>query len=195
MRPRNMGSIGLNGKIGGPGGGGAGGYSMSLSGKSANITTTEDPKLKEIRTQLMERFLFPLMRRDMTDVFHNFYLLSSIKSIISSLKERNPDVEYYENLIAFIEDSYNVYKSLHKIYETDPESKKGFGNFVVRTATISIKPQYHLYNLIIGKPAKGTPYNQQIIDYIIYLLTRVNLTYKEIHSLVRRRFGLPEVEP
>jgi hypothetical protein len=170
-----------------------GSTSISLAGKTSVGAVSEDPRIKEVRTLIIERFLMPLMRRDTKEVYHNFYLLPRIKSTIEALKERNPDMEYYHDIVSFLEDSFNVYKTVNTLYENNPENKSGFGNFMVRTATITLKPQYHLYNLIIGKPPKGEQYKKEIIEYILVLLSRINLKYDEIYTLVRRRFGYPEV--
>jgi hypothetical protein len=186
MLGKRTSSMSLTGK---PSGGGV----MSLTGRNESIATTLiNRDVKELQLQLMDRFLFPLMRRDTTAVYRNFYLLPGLRSKITSLKDRNPDLQYYESLLTFIEDSYSVYKTVTNSYAKDGENT-GFGNFMVRTVTVSLKPEYHLYNLIIGKPPKNVEYDEEIIAYIMELMTRVNLTFNEIYMLVRRRFGYPEV--
>lgn len=179
--------------------------SISMLGNSvvsSGITLTGKPyvsvgdtilntQVKELQTQIMDRFLFPLMRRDVDDVYRNFYLLPGIKSRIAILKDSSPELDYYSTLMTFIEDSYSVYKTLNN-YQKKTGQDRGFGNFIVNTVTVTLKPEYHLYNLIIGKPPKTVPYNDDIVNYILDLLTRVNLTYNEIFVMVRRRFGLPE---
>lgn len=179
-------SISLSGKP--SAGWGAGGTaSISLLGKTADRTSDDDPRVRELRSLILDRFLLPLMRKDMTGVYNNFYLLGHVKSTIQLLKGSNQDVDYYADLVAFIEDSFSVYKTFSSLNRNNRD-KLGFGTLMVRTATVTLKPQFHLYNVIIGRPEKGTPYRKEILDYIEQLLGRINLPFDRIDALVKERF-------
>jgi len=65
-------------------------------------------------------------------------------------------------------------------------------NIVYKTAMISLKPEYSLYNMIVGVPdfIAGQSYNPSILNEIRLLLVAPNVSYDIIKADITRKFNL-----
>jgi len=64
-------------------------------------------------------------------------------------------------------------------------------NIVYKTSMINLKPDYSLYNMILGRPdfAGGERYNQDVLDDIRRLLTSQNVNYNIISAFIMKKFA------
>ena len=62
---------------------------------------------------------------------------------------------------------------------------------VYKTAMISLKPEYSLYNMVLGRPnfAGGDKYNPIILDEIRALLISSNVNYNIISAIIIKKFA------
>ena len=68
--------------------------------------------------------------------------------------------------------------------------KNNIINMVYKTTKIQILPEYEIYNLIIGKPTKKEPYNDNIINDIKSLITTENITYDKISKYIINKYNV-----
>ena len=96
-----------------------------------------------------------------------------------------PSLKMYIDILTI----YNNVLNEHK-HSLDLESKiytstyENLINIIYKTSMIKLKPEYDLYNLILGAPniASGEDYNPEIINDILQMVGYVNTSFQKIQQ-------------
>jgi len=175
----------------------------NLSGKKNNYsenkynTVTSEPlELYKLKAQIMATILFPIISQQWTVVMENRFIISIIKEKIEKMYDKyykmyciiNPnhvifkDIGFYRDVItlaeAIIIEHNDVIDMEKKLYG----KRSDVGTLVFRTKMIKLKPEFEVYNLIIGRPKKGTSYNENTIQYIKQMVGQENITFDKIRK-------------
>ena len=144
----------------------------------------------------MATILFPIISQQWTVVMENRFIISIIKEKIEKMYDKyykmyciiNPnhvifkDIGFYRDVItlaeAIIIEHNDVIDMEKKLYG----KRSDVGTLVFRTKMIKLKPEFEVYNLIIGRPKKGTSYNENTIQYIKQMVGQENITFDKIRK-------------
>jgi len=157
----------------------------NLSGKilfSQNIPL----EIKNLKIYILNNIILPLISKKWDILRENLFCLDNIKKKIN-LYYSLDDLVIYKNIINVIEVIVNEHIELEelekKVYGT---KKEEFAKLVYKTTMIQLKPEYEIYNIIIGKPCRdlNTTYNEEIINDIIRLLKVENINFNKIKEYI-----------
>jgi hypothetical protein len=161
-------------------------YESSLSGKM-ELKINYD-KLKEIKIYLLNKILLPAIQNNWDKLKENLLCLNNIEDKLNYYSEKYPlgELDYYKNLIRLTELLMLKDKEI-KLLEKNNNDTESIGTFFYKTCYVKLKPEYEIYNLILGKPKKGEGYNTNIINNINILLKKDNISFQEIKSNIENK--------
>jgi len=161
-------------------------YESSLSGKM-ELKINYD-KLKEIKIYLLNKILLPAIQNNWDKLKENLLCLNNIEDKLNYYSEKYPlgELDYYKNLIRLTELLMLKDKEI-KLLEKNNNDTDSIGTIFYKTCYVKLKPEYEIYNLILGKPKKGEGYNTNIINNINILLKKDNISFQEIKSNIENK--------
>lgn len=160
---------------------------------SLNMCSVDLPShIKELKTILFNRIIFPLIQNNTTSILKNSYILPKIKDkfIKYSLLYKNLGLQFYNDLILLIEKMIEHIEENNNFQEKFIELKRGVGDFVVRVTRLRLLAQFEIYNLIFGFPQNGQKYDDIKIGFIKNLIRNDKLTFEQIQEIVLKEFPL-----
>ena len=110
--------------------------------------------------------------------YYNHYKLEDLKIYIEFLKiikivlEKNEQLNEYESQVNY------------------KKEKNYITSMIYKTTKIVLLPEYEIYNSIIGKPKRSTneKYDENIINEIVRLIKREDITYDKIKTIVENKY-------
>lgn len=164
--------------------------------------TSEPLELLNIKTQIMTIILFPIISQQWTVVMENRFIISIIKDKIEKMYNKyykmyriiNPqhvvlkDVAFYRDVITLAEAIIIEHDDVTDLERKLYGKRSDVGTLVFRTKMIKLKPEYEVYNLVIGRPGKGECYNEKTIHYIKELVEQENITFDKIRKQIHEHF-------
>jgi hypothetical protein len=189
---------------------------LSLTGKNSYNRLTISGKqsskehisleIKKIKIFILNNLIIPLLSKQWKVLNENLICLSRISK----------KIDYYYDIYKL--DDLVIYRELLKIFdfvrfqndELETLEKQSLNNMNVsnvnnplnvvnmnlttmihKTHTIiKLKPEYEIYDLILGKPNKksGDNYNEEIIKYIEKLLLKCDISFNKIKETILKKF-------
>ena len=161
-------------------------YESSLSGKM-ELKINYD-KLKEIKIYLLNKILLPAIQNNWDKLKENLLCLNNIENKLNYYSEKYPlgELDYYKNLIHLTELLMLKDKEI-KLLEKNNNDTDSISTIFYKTCYVKLKPEYEIYNLILGKPKRGQGYNTDIINNINILLKKDNISFQEIKSNIENK--------
>jgi hypothetical protein len=164
---------------------------INLTGKIDN-RTSPNYKINKLKKYILTNYIIPLYSEQWQIINNNKLLIDE------TINQINIYYKLYklDDLALFLE-LLKVFKILidknDMLNDLKDKSKREFDknsiiSMVYKTTKIRILPEYELYNSILGKPNKKTPYNDAIINDIKTLMTRPNITYDAINEYVHNKY-------
>jgi len=164
---------------------------LKLSGK---ITQTIVPTyISNIQINIMNNIILPMVNSQWQTLQQNLFLIETLKPKLALYYSvyKLPELLVYQNILSICSNLMNEHLQL-----TDLE-KQFYGstlnnvtNIVYKTTMINLKPEYSLYNMILGPPkfASGESYNPAIIAEIQSMLLVQNVDYSLIKADILYKF-------
>ena len=150
---------------------------ISLTGKNStknNILGKNDFKqiipqdLKNIKIKLINNIILPLISKKWKTIEENIFILETIKIKLNKYYKlfKSEDILLYLQIINAFETVISEHEQLDELEKQTYSSKNNISTVVFKTALIKLKPEYELYNLILGKHDKklNSTYNENIIN-------------------------------
>lgn len=173
---------------------------LSLSGKKignshslVGLTTNNNKisyELKLLKINILNKLLIPLISNKWDILYENICLLDNIKEKINYYENRYiDDLTIYKEIIKAIEVIYFEHKQLEKL-EKQVYGTENVSTMYYKTSLIKLKPEYEIYNVIIGKPDKNKKekYNDLIINDIKFLLKDNNIVFNKIREFIINKY-------
>uniref|UniRef100_A0A6C0B9Y6 Uncharacterized protein n=1 Tax=viral metagenome TaxID=1070528 RepID=A0A6C0B9Y6_9ZZZZ len=159
----------------------------NLLGKNISLQKDIPQDIKQLKIKIMNNIILPLISRQWSQLYENRFFLDGIKIKLDYYYKlyKLEDLLLYKNIIYAFELMLNEHFQLSElekqIYKTNE-----FTSIVYKTAMIKLKPEYELYDTILGKPKreKNQSYNDSTILYIQHLLAKENMTFQKIKEQV-----------
>ena len=163
-------------------------FESSLSGKIEIKIDSNYSKIKEIKIYLLNKILLPAIQKKWVELKENLLCLEHIQQKINYYSEKYPlsELDYYKNLIQLTESlmaKEDEIKRLSNMNMTTDDITKIY----YHTSYIKLKPEYEIYNLILGKPPKSKGYESNIINNINVLLKKNNISFQEIKKTLENK--------
>ena len=178
--------------------------SLSLSGKSSyndinlygrkttgTINIPQD--IKDIKIQILNKILLPLISKKWQTLRENLFCLDNLKKKVNSYYNiyKLDDLQIYKEILNTFEtvmaEHVQLEKLEKKIYASEDPA---FHSAIYKTMPISLKPEYEIYNVILGKPNKNSDekYDLVIISEIELLLRKNNIHFGMIKEFLLHKY-------
>lgn len=158
-------------------------FNPSLKGLKLNQGETPQ-EIKSLKTNIMNVALIPILSQNFNFVRDNRFQLTLQKNKIKKLQKKYPqeDLVFFEHIIRVAESTIDNYEELLNLENTFYGAKKEVGTMIHRTKMIKLKPEYELYNMILGKPKNK--YNNDLLLLISNLMKVSQINYEKIKEKV-----------
>jgi len=163
---------------------------FSLSGKN-NTSGCVPFEIQKIKIKIFNTLLLPLFSKQWDIVQENMFLLEHYKSKIDFYYQfyKLDELLLYKEILHIFDmlvEHYNQVIDLEKqFYKTD--AKNQVIQMVYRTTMIKLRPEYELYDNILGKPKEK--YREDIIQDIQKYIGMENINYQKIKEAIIGKYG------
>jgi len=175
---------------------------LNLSGKKFSNETTIVLEIKKIKIHILNNLIIPLMSKQWKVLNENILCLNKLKKKLDyyyDMYKLDELLIYKEIMLLFdyiICQNQQLVNLEQKFYlntnQGDGNINTNFSTMIYTTNTIiKLKPEYELYNLILGKPDKklNQQYNSDIVLNIKKLLTNDNINFNIIKETIIKKYG------
>ena len=166
---------------------------IHLSGKkmSGNIDIPRD--IKNIKIQILNNILLPLISKKWKTLKENYICLHNLKQKINSYYEiyKLDDLLIYKEILnsfeSVIDEHVQLEKLEKKLYATEDNS---VFSGIYKTTPIRLKPEYEIYDLVLGKPNRNNneKYDIIIITEIELLLKKTDINFGIIQQFLLNKY-------
>ena len=170
---------------------------LNLAGDRTTNESIISIEIKQIKILILNSLVIPLLSKQWETLNQNLICLDKVKRKINNYYEKYKldDLLIYKELIKAIEIIMCEHKQLedleNKLYNpTRKSSSLNFSTMIYKTSMIKLKPEYEIYNLILGNPnvKLQEKYNEEIIKTIEQLLSVDNITFNAIKEVVTKKY-------
>lgn len=171
-------------------------HKLNLSGKNTMIQYNSY-EVKCLKIKIMNNIIIPLITRQWKILNENIFLLETLKKKINFYYSiyKLEDLIIYRDVLSILEVLLGEHIQLEdiekKMYGNSDDSEN-MSQMIYKTTMIRLKPEYEIYDNILGKPKKerNENYNENIIKDIQLLLKNNNITFNKIKELIVEKYTL-----
>jgi len=166
-----------------------------ISLKGYNSLSNEIPlEIKNIKIMIMSLIIIPFLAKQWKKLEENICFIDNLTKKINLYLSIYPNNEYlllYKDLLIAFETAVLQHieiTNLEKCFKNEEE--KSVSTIVFKTSIIRLRPEYEIYNLILGKPGLiyGEKYNIYILDDILKLLELNDITFEYIKKYITNKY-------
>lgn len=166
---------------------------LKLSGK--NIQPVIPKFVSDIQITIMNNLILPILSSQWAVVKQNIFLVEVLmpRLVLYYSTYKLQELLVYQNILTMIKNILNEHMQLVDLEEKHYGSTlNNLTNIVYKTAMISLKPEYGLYNMIVGQPdfMNGESFNPTILNAIYQLMSGQSVSYDIIKSNIVKQFNL-----
>lgn len=169
------------------------GIALKLTGKNTQLIIPS--YVTEIQVNIMNNIIVPLLSSKWSVLNTNLFLIETLQPRLALYYSiyKLPELLMYQNILTICNNVFNEHIQLMDL------EKKHYGstinnltNIVYKTSMVTLKPEYGLYNMIVGVPKfiSGERYNSDILAEIKLLLVAPNVNFDIIKLSITRKFNL-----
>ncbi len=161
-------------------------HPLNLTGKpfsTGNNSMSVDIQFERWKTKLMNRLVIPILQKNWVEIYENIFIVSIFKKEIEQYKNRK-DIEFYRNILTFVERVYNEHEELEHLEKMVYNDGGEGTRMLYKTTMIRIAAEYEIYHSIFGK-SESQEYDQDILGRIRSYMSIDNITYKEIIEKIK----------
>jgi len=180
-----------------------GGSTLTLKGKQLNTNLLRlsgkisqpviPPDISIMQMNIMNNIVMPLVKSQWNTVQQNLFLIDLLKPRIELYYSiyKFPELLLYKEVLSICNILLNEHIQLLDLEKRHYGSTmNNLTNIIYKTAMVKIKPEYSLYNMILGTPkfGEGERYKLEILDEIRILLISPNASYEIIRNNIIKKF-------
>ena len=175
---------------------------LNLSGQSIIVYPNIPLEINQLKSSIINKFIIPIKNKQWTTLHENLFTLNRIKTKINHYYDsfKTNDLLVYKELVDTFESIDTEHQKLeilnnnmnnvNKTTDANNVSNLNFSTLAYKTAMLKLKPEYEIYNLVIGKPniRLQQKYNEYIIKDIEKLLSVDNITFSKIKEIITKKY-------
>ena len=142
-----------------------------------------------LKISIMNTIIIPFNSKNWKVLEENLVFIDIIKEKIMYCTTRYPqiDLQLYSDLVDACESTIYLHMEVINLEEKLYGLNNASANILIKTVMLRLKPEFELYNLIIGRPdfKSGQTYDTTILNNIITLLKVENITFEQIKSKIQ----------
>lgn len=166
----------------------------TLSGKNTSLFSSIPFEIKRLKLRIMNTFILPLLSKQWKKIQDNLFLLDQMQEKLRFYYEsyKIEDIKMYQDILSVFEILVQQHIQLEDM-ETKLYGKNGSEpiiHMIYRTTMIKLKPEYELYDNILGKPKReeNQTYREDIIQDIQKWMIMENTNYEKIQKNVLEKY-------
>ena len=169
-----------------------------LTGKSIKYISQVPYEIKKLKIRILDMFILPLLSRQVSKIQENRFLLDSFKEKLLYYYKlyKLEELILYKDLLSvfevFADQQIQLEENDKELYK-NTASKNEVISMMYRTTMIKIKPEYELYNAILGRPKRelNEIYKEEIIKDIQKCMIMENITFKKMKEMITNKYLNP----
>lgn len=162
-------------------------HPLNLTGKPfsmGNNNNSHDIQFERWKSRMMTRLVIPILQKNWSEIYENIFILSILKKELE-LYKKHSDIEFYRNILTFVERVYNEHEELDHLEKMVYNDGGEGTRMLYKTTMIRIAAEYEIYHSIFGKP-ESQEYDKDILGRIRSYMTIDNITYNEIINKIKK---------
>lgn len=164
----------------------------NLTGRGLSVEKSIPSDIKKIKTLILNNLLIPLISKQWDVLNENLFCLEKAKKKIDYYYDtyKLDDLIIYKEIIRAFEYIISEHQQLTDLEKKMYGSTKDFSTLIYKTTMIRLKPEYEIYDLVIGKPDRKTneKYNDIIIKDIEKLLKYDTINFNKIREIITAKY-------
>ena len=165
----------------------------NLFGKQFSNAIDIPQEIKNIKIQILDTFLIPLVKKNWKVLKENIFFLEKIKNKLNNYYNtyKSFDLLMYSEVL----NSLEIFMSEHREFEKLEQklylipNNNVMSSIVYKTKPIKLKPEYEIYDFIFGNPKDNQEvYNLTIINEIQTLLNKDNVDFNKIKTYLLNKY-------
>ena len=164
-------------------------HPLNLTGQSlclGNSIITVDVQFEKWKTKMMNRLIIPILQKKWTEIYENIFIISIFKKDLEQFS-KHPQIEFYRNILTFVERVYNEHEELEHLEEIMYSNGGDGARMLYKTTMIRIAAEYEIYHSIFGQP-ESSEYDPDVLGSIRSYMNIDNISYKEIRQKVENQY-------
>ena len=124
-------------------------HPLNLTGKpfsTGNNSMSVDIQFERWKTKLMNRLVIPILQKNWVEIYENIFIVSIFKKELEQYKTRD-DIEFYRNILTFVERVYNEHEELEHLEKMVYNDGGEGTRMLYKTTMIRIAAEYEMYHL------------------------------------------------
>ena len=166
---------------------------INITGKKISSQIDVPRDIKNIKIQIMNNILLPLISKKWKTLRENLICLDSLKQKINSYYEiyKLDDLMIYKEILnsfeAVMVEHTQLEKLEKKLYASEDAT---MFSAIYKTTPIRLKPEYEIYDIILGKPNRNNneKYDVMIISEIEFLLKKSDINFRIIQQFLFNKY-------
>ena len=156
---------------------------LNLKGGVETQATSTPHHIRRFKTLVFDKFIGPLMRNDWKTLEQNYIVIDSLRERVDKYykETKSEDLKMYSELLRLVMDMFMKYRYFEKMSGQGNENKN-LARIVAMLPSIRLRPEFELYNLILGEPDEDEYYDDTKIAYIGQLLKDEEMTVDRIRA-------------
>lgn len=136
----------------------------------------------------MNNILLPFISKQWRTLHENLFYLENVKKKIHFYYNTYhlDELLIYKEIIHAFEIMLSEHEQLEDLEKKMYNTTKDLSTMIYKTSIIRLKPEYELYDLILGKPDrnKNEKYDESIIQQIERLVQMENMNFQRIKDII-----------
>ena len=177
----------------------------SLSGKNTsnkfhltgkiNINNAMPYEINKLKIRILDLFILPLLSKQSSKIQENRFLLERFKEKLSTYHKmyKIDELSLYKEMLSIFEvfaDQQLQLDATNATLQKNNSSKDEIISMMYITTMIKIKPEYELYNSILGRPKRelNETYREPIIQDIQRCMIMENITFQKMKEIISNKY-------
>ena len=170
----------------------------NLTGKNKDRLLSIHVEVKKIKISILNTYLLPFLSKKWSKINENLFLLDQWKEKIDFYYKcfKIEELLVYKDILYILDVFMQQYTQLEdmekKLYGTSSSagSKEQIISMVYRTTMIKLKPEYELYDAILGKENRDANknYKEDIIKDIQKQMILENTDFQKIKEYITNKY-------
>ena len=167
----------------------------NLKGTNMSQIQSVPTKIKRLKERVIKDYLIPIFTKQWNIINENTCFIETIQKNINYYYDtyKLDELTIYVELLKIIrllidnQEILDNYENRFTNHDTNINANEVV-SILFKTTKIRLRPEYEIYDSIIGKPKKGLnqTYNNDIIFVIQKQLEKENMTYQKIKEIIEK---------